>query len=51
MLWSVLEILGVSLVAGFVWFIWPPLVLAVLGVACLWASYARSRSARTGAAE
>jgi len=39
MLTTVLDLLGVALLAGFAWFVWPPLVLAVVGVAILAASW------------
>lgn len=39
MLTTVLDLLGVSLLAVFAWFVWPPLALAVLGSAALVASW------------
>lgn len=39
MLTTLLDLAGVILIAGFVWFVWPPLVLAVVGVAVLAASW------------
>lgn len=35
MLTTALELLGVTCLAAFAWFIWPPLTLCVLGVALL----------------
>jgi hypothetical protein len=32
---TLLDLLGVALLAAFVWFVWPPLVLAVAGLAAL----------------
>lgn len=40
---TVLDIIGVLLLAAFVWLVWPPAVLLVLGVAVLLASWIRSR--------
>jgi hypothetical protein len=39
MLTTLLDLFGLVLLAAFVWFIWPPLVLAVLGVGVLAASW------------
>lgn len=39
MLTTLLDILGVAFLAAFAWFIWPPLVLAVVGLAVLAASW------------
>lgn len=36
---TVLDLLGAALLAAFAWFIWPPAVLLVLGVAVLLASW------------
>lgn len=35
MLTTALDLLGVACLAVFAWFIWPPLVLLVVGVAAL----------------
>jgi hypothetical protein len=43
MLTTLLDLLGVALVAGFVWFVWPPLVLLVLGAAALALSWSLNR--------
>lgn len=46
---TVLDLLGVALVALFAFFVWPPAALAVLGAASLFASYtitARGRDRR-----
>lgn len=39
-----LDLLGVALIAGLAWFVWEPLPLGVVGVACLVASWAHARS-------
>lgn len=39
MLTTVLDLLGVALLATFAFFVWPPLTLAVLGAAALVASW------------
>ncbi len=41
---TLLDLMGVSLVAGFAWFVWPPAPLLVVGVAALVASWARTRA-------
>lgn len=38
MLTTALDLLGVTLLAVFAWFVWPPLVALVVGVAALAAS-------------
>lgn len=38
MLTTALDLSGVAMLAAFAWFVWPPLVLLVLGVAALLAS-------------
>lgn len=38
MLTTLLDLLGVTLIAAFAWFIWPPLPLIVVGLAVLVAS-------------
>ena len=38
MLTTALDLLGLSALAVFGWFVWPPLVALVLGVGCLVAS-------------
>lgn len=43
MLTTALDLLGVAALAAFAWFIWPPIVLLVVGVAALWASREASR--------
>lgn len=40
MLTTLLDLLGLTLIAAFAWFVWPPLPLLVCGVAVLAASYA-----------
>lgn len=42
MLTTLLDLLGVALLAAFVWFVWPPLVLAVAGLAALLVSWRTS---------
>jgi len=39
---TLLDLLGVALLAVFAWFVWPPLPLAVVGVAVIAASYIRA---------
>jgi hypothetical protein len=39
MLTTALDLLGIALIAAFGWFIWPPLVLAIVGVGVLAASW------------
>lgn len=43
MLWTILEVLGVLLLALFAWFVWPPAAALVVGVALLLASWRNSR--------
>ncbi len=31
-MWSALEVVGLALVVGFLWFVWPPLTLLGAGV-------------------
>lgn len=42
----VLDIVCVAALAGFAWFIWPPAVLLVIGLAAGLASYQRSPGLR-----
>lgn len=44
MLSTALDLLGVALLAAFAWFVWPPLLLLVLGVAALLISWKSTRS-------
>lgn len=44
MLSTLLDLLGLCLVAAFSWFVWEPLPLAVVGVGLLAASFQASRS-------
>ena len=47
MLTTLLDLLGLALVAAFAFFVWPPLALAVVGVGVLAASWQlASRKAR-----
>ena len=39
---TILDLLGVACLAVLAWFVWPPLPLAVIGVAALAASWRRS---------
>lgn len=43
MLTTLLGIFGAAAVAGFAWFVWPPLVLLVVGAALLVAAHEASR--------
>jgi hypothetical protein len=43
MLTTALEILGIAAISGFAWFVWPPLVLLVIGVALILSSRAANR--------
>lgn len=43
MLTTLLELLGIVLVAVFAWFVWPPLPLLVVGVALLVAAWSFER--------
>ncbi len=36
---TVLDLVGVAALGGFAWFVWPPLVLLVLGVSALVVSW------------
>lgn len=40
---TVLDLLGVAALAAFAFFVWPPLLLLVIGVAALGASWVRER--------
>lgn len=42
MLTTILDALGIALIAAFAWFIWPPAPLAVVGIGALVASWRRS---------
>lgn len=44
MLSTLAELLGVSLIAVFAWFVWQPLPLAVVGAALIVGSYASNRT-------
>jgi hypothetical protein len=49
---NLIELLGFALIATFAWFVWPPLVLLVVGLLLvLWANVrpARARRAQTPA--
>lgn len=46
MVTTVLDLLGVVCLAVFAWFVWPPAVLAVVGVALLAVSFAEPWKAR-----
>lgn len=39
MLTTLLDLLGLLLLAAFAWFVWPPATLAVLGIGALLASW------------
>lgn len=39
MLTTALDLLGIAAVSTFAWFVWPPLPLLVVGLACLAASW------------
>jgi hypothetical protein len=39
---TLLDLLGVTLIAAFAWFVWAPLPLAVVGVAILAASWVKA---------
>lgn len=41
---TIVDLLGVACLAAFAWFVWPPLPLAVAGVALLAGSFAASRT-------
>lgn len=45
MLSTVLDLLAAASLAAFAWFVWPPLVLLVVGVAALVISWQSSRKA------
>ena len=40
---GILDAAGVGLLSAFVYFVWPPLVLLVIGAACLLASWQMTR--------
>lgn len=43
MLTTLLGVAGAAALAGFAWFVWPPLVLLVIGLALLIAAHEASR--------
>lgn len=43
MLTTALDLLGAACLAAFAWFVWPPLVLLVIGLAALAISWQASR--------
>lgn len=43
MLTTALDLLGVAALAAFAFFVWPPLVLLIIGVAALAASWKAAR--------
>lgn len=45
---TLLDLLGVAALAGLAWFVWPPLVLGVIGVAALLVSWQLSREGEDG---
>lgn len=47
---DVTELVGFGLVLGFLWFLWPPLVLLGAGVLLIARANTRKRSGRFGAA-
>lgn len=46
---TLLDLAAIALIAGFCWFVWPPLVLLILGAACLLASFRATPSQKDSA--